>query len=603
MCGVVGVLDADGGVADLCPALAVMRDRGPDGTGSWSAPGVTLGHTRLATRGGASGAQPLRGSEVVAVVNGELYDVAPLRAELCARGHRFTTESDCELIVHGWRAWGAGLLPRLRGEFAFVLWDERERELIAARDRFGVKPLAWSQHDGRLLLASNAKALLALGVTPRWDETTWQRMLCMQYAPIGRTIFQGIQQLPAGHLLRAQGSQVQIERWWTLELPTVRPARDPREAADALRERLDDAVRVRLEADVPIAFQLSGGLDSSAVLAAARHATTAPLSAFCVAFRDASEEGAHYNKIEAAAEIAEHCGARLHTVEVDDAQIAEHFAPAVIAAEGPAINAHAAAKLLLSRSMRAHGYVVALTGEGADEVLWGYPHLVVDAGQRPRGAHAASRGLMLPSEDTASEGTPTWLRAKIALGALLAPLLRAPILCDPRAVIASEIEPSLLRCRSPEQIGALTWSSYALEGYILRTLGDPLELAHGIEGRVPFLDHHLFDLARSLPTELLIREGVSKWLLREAARLPQVHRAREKHPFVAPPLGPRSLCRIRELVEDPSFLDQPMFAPQRVRDLLAKYIHFDATARKRYDPALWMIASLAILQQHYGLRT
>ena len=373
--------------------------------------------------------------------------------------------------------------------------------------------------------------------------------------------------------------------------------------ADIAREFLREYPGVRLEADVPIAFQLSGGLDSSAVLAAARHATTAPLSAFCVAFRDASEEGAHYNEIEAAAEIAEHCGARLHTVEVDDAQIAEHFAPAVIAAEGPAINAHAAAKLLLSRSMRAHGYVVALTGEGADEVLWGYPHLVVDAGQRPRGAHAASRGLMLPSEDTASEGTPTWLRAKIALGALLAPLLRAPILCDPRAVIASEIEPSLLRCRSPEQIGALTWSSYALEGYILRTLGDPLELAHGIEGRVPFLDHHLFDLARSLPTELLIREGVSKWLLREAARLPQVHRAREKHPFVAPPLGPRSLCRIRELVEDPSFLDQPMFAPQRVRDLLAKYIHFDATARKRYDPALWMIASLAILQQHYGLRT
>ena len=291
MCGLVAVVSANAPAPDedLERALDAIAHRGPDGRGLWRSADrrAQLGHVRLAVRDIDGGAQPLASEDgrVVAVVNGELYAARELRLELQGHGHRFATRSDSELVVHAWEQWGRAMLPRLRGEFAFALWDERDRVLFAARDRFGVKPLAWARWHGRVLLASQARALFALGVPAAWDHASLFQAVSFQYAPPDRTLFANVHELPAGHTLVARDGHVHIERYWDLDHAAApRWTRTDEDTVTLFRERFDDAVRERLSADVPVACQLSGGLDSSAVLASATRARGAPVDAFTVSF-------------------------------------------------------------------------------------------------------------------------------------------------------------------------------------------------------------------------------------------------------------------------------------------------------------------------------
>jgi asparagine synthase (glutamine-hydrolysing) len=621
MCGVVAVFSSRAAVDTdrVGRALDAMAHRGPDGRGVWASADrvVALGHTRLAVRDIEGGAQPLTNEDgsVVAAVNGELYATAPLAQVLASRGHRVRARTDSELIVHAWEEWGPAMLPRLRGEFAFVLWDSRTRTLFAARDRFGVKPLAWAEHDGSILVSSEVKGLFALGLQARWSEESLFQCVSLQYALPGSTLFAGAQQVPAGHALVVQDGAARVVEHWDLELPPPRPAPLDPAAPARLAAALDQAVAVRLEADVPYAFQLSGGIDSATVLASAARQTGRRLDAFTVSFPGADA----YDELALAEVTARHVGARLHAVRVSERDVADAFPAAVLHAESACINAHAAAKLRLSAAVRAAGFKVALTGEGADEVLFGYAHLRADLEGSParvKASNEASAGLMLPDEDGISTEAveralgfvPTWIAAKAAFGKRARSLARPDWLArfadrDAAGALVGAFDLKRLEGRGRVERSAYLWTKLALEGYILRALGDGLEMAGGVEGRLPFLDSEVVEVVRLLPTEAKIRHGVEKWLLREAMRdfLPDRILHREKHPFLAPPMGAPMLEVARDAVASAAFRHQPVFEPQKVAALLDRFPAMSEAERKAHDPVVHFVLSIAILQARWGL--
>ncbi len=404
--------------------------------------------------------------------------------------------------------------------------------LFAARDRFGVKPLAWAEHDGRLLVASQVRGLFALGGLPAaWDHASLFQCVSLQYMPRPmRRIFAGAHELRAGHALLVRDRSAQVVEHWDLAYPRAQPSRAEAAVPAQFAATLDEAVAARLETDVPYAFQLSGGIDSAAVLASAARQTGRRLDAFTVSFTD----GGAYDELGQAEAIARHVGATVHPIRLSDRDIADAFAGAVVHAEGACINAHAAAKIRLSAAIRQAGFKVVLTGEGADEVLFGYAHLRSDlegSSARVKASNTVSAGLMLPDADGISTDAieralgyiPTWIAAKAAFGKRTRALARDGWLAgfgdrDAAGVLLQSFDVRRLEGRGRVELSAYLWTKLALEGYILRALGDGLEMASGVEGRLPFLDSAVVDLLLALPTHAKIRDGVEKWLLREAAR-------------------------------------------------------------------------------------
>jgi asparagine synthase (glutamine-hydrolysing) len=331
-------------------------------------------------------------------------------------------------------------------------------------------------------------------------------------------------------------------------------------------------------------------------------------------------DGGAYDEVERAAATARALEASLHVVPVSDVDVADSFADAVVHAEGACINAHAAAKLRLSAAVRDAGFKVALTGEGADEVLFGYAHLRADGDasvDRLAASNGASAGLMLPDgEGIATDAftcvlgyVPTWVAAKAAFGQRVRDLARTEWLAGfgdrdaGRSLLEGFDVPGRLDGRGRVEQSAYLWTKLALEGYILRSLGDGLEMANGVEGRLPFLDTALVDLLRTLPTDAKIRGGVEKWALREAMRdaLPADVALREKHPFLAPPMGPRMFASVRDVLGSASFSAQPAFDPAKVRDLLGALPSMSPARRKAYDPVVHFVYSIAILHARMGL--
>lgn len=618
MCGVVVVAGTAAVAAAVGPrldaALAALAHRGPDGQGTWRAPdgACVLGHQRLAVIDPAGGHQPIVSEDggVVAVVNGELYGFEAQARGLVARGHQLRSRGDAEVLVHLYEELGDEVVDHLRGELAFVLWDVRRRRLLAGRDRLGVKPLLWTRWRDGLALASEAKALFALGVPRQLDDEMLFHAAHTQYPWPDRTLFAGIHQLEPGTVLSWRaGEPPQLRRYWDLpDGPASGPPLvDLDGAAAALRDALDDAVRVRMRADARVCVQLSGGIDSSAVAALAVRAGGLD-AAFTVGFDHDGAHGAYDERGHAAATAAE-LGVPLHVVPVTARDITEHWPTAVVHAEGLAINGHLVGKWMLSRAMRAAGFKVALTGEGADELLAGYPHLRQDAGVVLAG-HAASRGVMLPAGDAlALDGVrarlghvPTWLAAKAGLGhrvrMLLAPDLRRRFAAvDPYGALVDRLGAARLRALLPLHASANTWIRTALAQYILRTLGDGMEMAHGIEGRVPFLDHHVAEVARSIDPALLVQGALDKPVLRRAMRelVPAAVLERPKHPFLAPPLTQLAPAlvqdRLRTHAARSSLVDGP--ALRAVLDALPRMAPAEQQA---WDPALMLVLSAALLE-------
>ncbi|MCB9765436.1 MAG: asparagine synthase (glutamine-hydrolyzing) [Alphaproteobacteria bacterium] len=620
MCGLVAHLaqGAPPAYGLLSQVMHTLSHRGPDGEGRWrSVDGrVGLGHRRLAIVDVDGGAQPLVSpdGQVVAVVNGELYDEQALRRRLEAEGCRFSTRSDSELVVHLYQSHGVDFLRHLRGEFALVLWDARQRRLLAARDRFGVRPLLWARVGQTLWLASEVQALLRAGLRARWDEAALHQALHLQYLLPGQSLLQGVHSLPPGHALIADADGERIVRWWTPEIPEPSTARTPEALARRVSALVDEAVRLRLRAEVPVAVQLSGGLDSSLVAASAA-ARGALLPAFTVAF-----DTPPWDERDHAAAVARHLGLAHHVVPVGEEALVEALPEAVAHTSGPLINAHAPAKWLLARQVRAAGYRVMLTGEGADELALGYAHFRYERSAEAERAALSAReqvttGIHLPRGDTlptealarAFGAVPGFLAAKATLGWRVSTLLADDARQrwrqrDAAAAVVDAFAGRRLPA-DPVRRSQRLWLELGLPAYVLQVVGDPMMAAHGVEDRLPLLDHGLFEALAAAPVGWLIRDGVEKWPLREAARgrLPEAICARPKQPFMAPPMRPGGpLLRRAEAVFAadplPGILDRVALLA-----LVRRWPDLAHADRVAWDPALWMALSLGMLQKRYSV--
>jgi asparagine synthase (glutamine-hydrolysing) len=563
MCGVIAMVSQRHAVdrGALERGIHAMHHRGPDQRHTWISDGgrAGLGHARLSIIDLDSGTQPIANEDgsLQIAVNGEFYDFERIRNQLEREGHRFRTRSDSEIALHLYEQHGLGFLDHLRGEFAFVLWDERNRMLLAARDRFGIKPLLYTVHDGTLIVASEAKAIRAAGVPLRWDEGSFFHCMQLQYMHFDRTLFEGIYQVRPGHYLLATDGHVQSHRYWDHDYPRAdeRAAADPEELTAMFRAQLDEAVRLRLRADVPVACFLSGGLDSASVAGIATQQLGRPLPCFTICFDDDA-----YDEFPIAEETARTLGAEFHPLRATRRDLLAALPEAIFHAEGLVVNGHLAAKFLLSRHVRDAGFKVVLSGEGSDEILLGYPHFRADLwSQNParleqlRQTNEVSAGLLLPQGDTLPLGqleralgfAPSFLQTKASLGRRNLDLLSADFVSrfagrDPFAVLLLGIDHAgQLAGRHRLDQSAYLWLKIAFPNYLLRLLGDASEMAHSVEGRVPFLDHHLARFAHSLPIDVKIRGDTEKAILRDAARpvlTDRVH-ARQKQALFTPPLS------------------------------------------------------------------
>jgi asparagine synthase (glutamine-hydrolysing) len=624
--------------AVLQRATAALHHRGPDGQRCWTSSDgrVGLGHTRLSIIDLATGEQPIASEDERSriIVNGEFYGYEAIQRELERSGHRLRTRSDSEIALHLYREQGPQCLHRLRGEFAFVVWDERTRTLFAARDRFGIKPLFYAFHQGTLYLASEAKALFAAGVPARWDaDTVWQT------AEYGghqiRTLFDGVFQVPPGHYLLATDKHLQLIPYWDFDYPRLDAgAQECSDAEYAARVSvsLEEAVKLRLRADVPVGCYLSGGLDSCAVLGiAARHAA-APIRAFTLSFdRD------DYNEEAYAKEMANRAGAEFMTIPIRQDDLADHFAAAIEHAELLATNAHGVAKYVLSRAVRDAGCKVVLTGEGADEIFGGYAHfrrdmLLDDAAAESRATRAAqlqeletanpvSRGLFLPHGEAGVLAlvrrllgfVPSWIETFSARTALLCSVLADDfskhfVQREPYFQLLADMDVRRqLAGRARLHQSMYLWSKTVLPNYLLAMLGDRMEMAHSVEGRPPFLDHHVVETVRALPMHCKIRGMTEKYVLREAVRalIPETVYRRQKHPFLSPPVsldrGGRFHALVQDTLRSSAMGAVPFFDPRRVVRFLDSLPAMDESTRVAVDGVLMNLLSACVLQERFQL--
>jgi asparagine synthase (glutamine-hydrolysing) len=640
MCGIVAFYSRRDAISEtaLERATGSLYHRGPDGQRHWISADrrVGLGHARLSIIDLSTGDQPIASEDerTRIVVNGEFYGYEATQRELEARGHRLRTKSDSEVALHLYEDYGAQCLHHLRGEFALVLWDESRRTVFAARDRFGIKPLFYAWHRDTLYFASEVKALFAAGVPARWDEESVFNSVAFGGHQV-RTLFDGVHQIPPGHFLIATEKHVQVSQYWDFDYPTANltvPNRSDADYAAEFRHELEEAVRIRLRADVPVGVYLSGGLDSCAVLGLAARHHPEPIRAFTLTFDQAA-----YDEGPIAREMAALAGAEFNAIPIRQQDLADHFADAILQAETLCVNAHGVAKYLLSRAVRDAGYKVVITGEGSDEILGGYPHFRRDMllynreGQDPAAIaellewldsqNSVSRGLLLPDGEIGPVDrvrrilgyVPSWIETFASRAVKMRPLLSRALLdrygpTEGSYPILDDIDVrGQLSGRDPLHQSLYLWSKTALSGYILTMLGDRMEMAHSIEGRVPFLDHHLVELIRSQPVNQKIRGMTEKYVLREAVRdviTDTVYR-RQKHPFLSPPatLSPDETFHtyVQDTLRGPVLASMPFFDRQQVVGLLDSLPEMNTGARTANDQVLMLLVSMCVLHERFGL--
>jgi len=606
MCGIAGLYHASGETPDLevlQRMVSALGHRGPDGTGFHVEHGIGLGHARLSIIDLDGGAQPIHNEskDVWITYNGEVFNYLELRRMLEARGHRFYTNTDTEVIVHLYEELGDRFLEELNGQFSFALWDRARKRLVLARDRAGILPLYYARLQDGLIFASEAKAILASRRIDAALDATGLDELMTFWAPVApRTVFRGINQLGPGEMLVLESGKETIRSYWHWQFPAVGEHRrgDEQVLQDELRTRLAEATEIRLRADVPVGAYLSGGLDSSSLVALLKERVPHALQTFSIGFDDVGlDESSHQRT------VVDHLRTAHHHVQCTLSDIARVFPKTIRHTESPVLRTAPAPMQLLSRLVRNSDVKVVLTGEGADEVLGGYD-IFKEAkvrhfwARQPRsGWRPALLKRLYPYLDLTSAQSAAYLKEFFGIG------LERPE--DPcfshlprwattaqcklfwaddfrRAVEGSAVE--RLRAELPADIGR--WHPFnraeylesrtLLPSYLLSSQGDRMLMASSVEGRFPFLDHRLIEFANGLHPTYKMRVLREKHLLKEAMkeRLPSSIINRHKQPYRAPDaaafLGASAPEYVRELMGKSTLASYGYFDPEKVTRLVAK---------------------------------
>jgi asparagine synthase (glutamine-hydrolysing) len=533
MCGVFGAVGQKVPEENLKQVLEVLRHRGPDGNGTFVdvTAGVTFGHTRLKVIDLETGAQPLQSEDgnIVLVANGEIYDFERIRDSLEAKGHRFNTKSDSEVIIGLYQEHGLRCFEHLRGEFVFLLYDRAKRLLLAGRDRFGIKPLYLSKLAGGYVFASEMKAIFASGlVTPALDISALDPIFNQDLERM-RFPFEGIEHLPPASymLVDLETQEAKLVRYWSSEIPaeTAEPVPEPfgdapEKAALAVLEELDEAVRLRLRADVPVGLYLSGGLDSSFIGALMKRIRGSSFHSFSISF-----VGSDKNEEEFTRRASKFLGSKHHELSVTKEMLWENLEDCLWHTELPFVSLAPVGKYLLSEEAKKRVTVV-LNGQGADEVFLGYRAFFQNAIRDTRSSSGGG-GTSLRARRLKVEGLSGPMLEKLSL--LLFHKRVRPSLEQARAQAVTPIDSSrpLVNIVQETRIAEMPVD-------ILGFLGDRVEMAHSLEVRVPFLDHKLYDMAKWIPDAFKMRGDTEKAVLRDAAKgiLPEDLRMRRKQGFM-----------------------------------------------------------------------
>ena len=563
MCGIAGIVRPNESAVVTETALLRMaraiRHRGPDGFGLALDAGAGLVSSRLAIFDLPRGWQPIESEPLgsVLVYNGEVYNHPELRAELQRRGVAFKTTCDTELVLRLLDIDGLTALDRLNGQFAFAWWQPSHRRLTLVRDRFGVRPLYYAlRDDGSIVFGSEAKALFASGeVSASPDFAGIDDIFTLWGPRAPRTTFEGVHQVPAGALVVWERGRIVVKRtWWRPEYHR------PELVEGDLETLLRDSVRLRLRADVPVGTYLSGGLDSSLITALAQQETDHQLRTFSVAFKDPRyDERSHQEA------VARAIGTLHHVVEATSRDIADTFPDVVRHAEMPLIRTAPVPLFLLARRVRERGITVVATGEGADELFWGY-EIFKEVVLRDLNRREPDRAAELLGQiysylgPAATRRGPAWRRFLLETGAddeqLGSHITRALATATVKSFLAPQIaetmnaNASLERLRRELPPSFAHWSrleraawlelSTLLEPNLLAAQGDRVSMAHGVEGRYPFLDHRVFAHASRLPAHEKLDGMTEKVALRRLAAkvLPSAIAERVKQPYRAPEVTP-----------------------------------------------------------------
>ncbi len=624
MCGIAGFVDRnsagspDNGVLEstVRTMCAVIRHRGPDDEGVFVGDGAALGMRRLSIIDLSGGHQPIRNEDgsIWVVFNGEIYNYRELRAELTSRGHTFYTDTDTETIVHAYEQWGDECFSRLRGMFGIALWDRRSRVLLLARDRMGIKPLHYAQLGGRLYFGSEIKSILAgSDIQPSLHTPALAHYLSFLYTPPDATIFEGIQKLPPGHLLRWHDGHAVVSQYW--QLPVEESFTGTIEdAAEQLTQVLADAVRSHMVSDVPLGALLSGGVDSSLVVGLMAQASPQPIKTFSIGFDEPA-----FDELDGARRVASAFGTDHHEMVVRPnalevvGDIVRHF-------DEPFGDTSAIPTWYVSQIARRHVTVV-LSGDGGDELFGGYdrylPHprvasfdaLAGGVGRRAAGAawaflpHGMKGKNFLRHVSRDPRGryveSVSFFQPDELDGLMTGDLVRS--------IVAHNSEQPYDPSRRFDRFSRLSWPGqmmrFDLETYLpedILTKVDRMSMAHSIESRVPLLDHQVVTFAARLPSEMKILGTERKRVLRKAAAsiLPGEVLTRPKRGFGVP-LGAWFRQPLRDFVVDTlqssRARSRGYFEPRFVDRVVREH----QTGRRDHAFRLWQLLMFELWHQTY----
>lgn len=628
MCGIFGFV-ADGprvlekSSGELDAGLARIRHRGPDGTGMWVSNNgqVGFGHVRLSIIDIETGAQPMHSADgrFTIIYNGEIYNYIELRAEL--GNESFRTHSDTEVVLRAFQRWGADCVNRLRGMFAIAIWDETERKLFLARDRFGIKPLYWAKTSTGLYFASEVKALLPFLDHRQVNRAALSDYFTFQFCLGDKTMMDGVFQMPAAHFaVLSPGQQPQLQRYWDVHY-VVDYDHTEQWFTNRLRELMHDSVRVHLRADVEVGSYVSGGVDSSLLAALAREARSdGPFKAFNGRFLDGQE----FDESRYAQALADEKNMQLHVADISEQDFVDHIAKVIWHLDQPTAGPGSFPQYMVSKQVGEHIKVV-LGGQGGDEIFGGYARYLVAyfeqcikgaiEGSLHNGNYVVTYESIIPNLETLRQYKPM-LREFWSSGLFGERDERYWRLVNRANTFGSMLVPEAINQEATfEEFKGIFWgSNVGKESYFdsmthfdfktllpaLLQVEDRMSMAHGVEARVPFLDHPLVEFAATIPADIKFKNGELKRLIKTAfaSRLPVAIRERkDKMGFPVPlNLWLKRGGLARDLIGDILGSVQA-----RARPYLQDGLSIDAVldSQSIYGRNLWALLSLELWHRQF----
>lgn len=639
MCGIAGIIDYKDGGGDKKALLKRMTDlmhhRGPDSKGFYADGPAGLGHARLSIIDLSGGDQPIHNEEktVWIVFNGEIFNYPELRAQLIEKGHQFYTKSDTEVIVHLYEEHGDGLFEYLNGQFAFAIWDLKEEKVLLGRDRMGIRPLFYHHQNGRLLFASEIKAVFADKTVPRQVEPQSLSDIFTCWSNFGKeTFFKDIFQIPPGHYAWFSKNGLEVNQFWDLPFADNGfSTASEEELAQELGDILLDASRIRLRADVPVGAYLSGGIDSTYITSLVKHNFNNNLCTFSVGFTDADFDESSYQQTAVDWLKTDH-----KAISCTYEDIGRNFPKVVWHTETPVIRTAPTPLMMLSKLVRQSGFKVVLTGEGADEMFAGYNMFKENKVRRfwAKDPESKMRPRLLEKlyPYIFSQGNAKAIKYleqffKKGMGETDSPVyshmlrwsntsqLRQFFSDDFRSGITgldnfveryTKSLPAGFMKRDPLSRAQYIENKVFMSNYLLSSQGDRMAMASSIEGRYPFLDHRVAAFASKLPPHIRMNGLTEKYILKTAAKgkIPSSLISRNKQPYRAPIsqafLGDTRHDYVQELLGEDALKRYGMFDPKKVERLLKKCLqNKGALLSERENMALVGILSAQLIGFHF----